>query len=73
MARRRRGLKAGSGWPIFAATVISRASFEKSFERFQPFLACLQSRGDPVGVTDRAEIERRIERFTIERAHDRHS
>ena len=32
-ARRRRELKAGSGMPILAATVISRASLEKTFER----------------------------------------
>src|SRR5262245_48362370 len=29
-----RGFMAGSGRPIFAAAVISRASLEKSFERF---------------------------------------
>jgi hypothetical protein len=33
MAARRRGLKAGSGAPSFAATVISRASLPKSLER----------------------------------------
>ena len=37
-----------------------------SFERLQPFLACLPSRHDPAGVTDRQEIERRIERFHAE-------
>src|SRR5690606_11884702 len=48
MARRRRGLNAGSGWPIFAATVISRASLEKILDRIASdlplrcmiFLAC---------------------------------
>ena len=34
MAARRRGFMAGSGRPILAATVISRASLEKSLERF---------------------------------------
>ena len=37
--------------------------YRKSQERFQAFVACLPRRGDPVGVTDRAEIERRIERW----------
>jgi uncharacterized Ntn-hydrolase superfamily protein len=35
--------------------------YRKSQERFQAFVACLPRRDDPVGVTDRAEIERRIE------------
>ncbi|MDQ6628079.1 MAG: DUF1028 domain-containing protein [Pseudomonadota bacterium] len=34
-----------------------------SLERFQPFMTCLAGRRDPVGLTDRDEIERRIERF----------
>src|ERR1700741_1425334 len=33
-AARRRGFMSGSGMPIFAATVISRLSFEKAAERF---------------------------------------
>jgi len=37
-----------------------------SFERLQPFLACLPSRHAPAGITDRHEIERRIERFHAE-------
>jgi uncharacterized Ntn-hydrolase superfamily protein len=37
--------------------------YGKSRERFQAFVACLPRRDDPVGVTDRAEIERRIERW----------
>ena len=41
--------------------------YEKSFERLQPFAACLAGRHDPVGVTDRQEIEARIERFRAER------
>ena len=36
-----------------------------SLERFQPFMACLPGRHDPVGVTDRAEIEARIAAFRI--------
>ncbi len=38
-----------------------------SFERFQPFVACLAGRHDLVGLIDRAEIEARIERFHAER------
>lgn len=40
-----------------------RRLYEKSLERYQPFMACLAGRHDPVGVTDRAQIEARIERF----------
>ena len=42
--------------------------YDKSLERFQPFLACLPRRADPVGTTDRAVIEEAIARFQIERA-----
>jgi uncharacterized Ntn-hydrolase superfamily protein len=38
-----------------------------SFERFQPFVACLPSRANPAGITDRAVIEREIERFQAHR------
>ena len=34
-----------------------RRLYEKSLERFQPFVACLPRRDDPAGVTDRAVIE----------------
>jgi uncharacterized Ntn-hydrolase superfamily protein len=37
--------------------------YRKSLESWQPFTACLAGRHDPVGLTDRAEIEARIERF----------
>jgi uncharacterized Ntn-hydrolase superfamily protein len=37
--------------------------YDKSLERYQPFMACLAGRHDGVGLTDRAEIEARIERF----------
>ncbi len=37
--------------------------YATSLERYQPFIACLAGRHDPVGVIDRAEIEARIERF----------
>ena len=43
------------------------ACFEKSLERFQPFVACLPSRADPAGIVDRAVIERNIERFQATR------
>jgi uncharacterized Ntn-hydrolase superfamily protein len=41
--------------------------YEKSLERFQPFVACLPSRARPAGVTDRAAIEAEIERFRAAR------
>lgn len=44
-----------------------RRLHEKSLERFQPFVACLAGRHDPVGVIHRDEIERRIEAFAAER------
>ena len=34
-----------------------------SLQRFQPFMACLPGRHDPVGETDRSRIEARIEAF----------
>lgn len=37
--------------------------YRVSLQRWQPFTACLAGRHDPVGLTDRAEIEARIERF----------
>jgi uncharacterized Ntn-hydrolase superfamily protein len=44
-----------------------RRLYDKSFERYQPFVACLAGRRDAVGLTDRAEIEARIERFNAAR------
>lgn len=41
--------------------------YATSLERFQPFMACLAGRRDAVGLTDRAEIEARIERFHADR------
>jgi len=38
-----------------------RRLYDKSFERFQPFIACLASSRDPVGLLHRDEIEARIE------------
>jgi uncharacterized Ntn-hydrolase superfamily protein len=40
-----------------------RRLYEKSLERYQPFMACLPSRARPAGITDRAVIEGKIERF----------
>ncbi len=37
--------------------------YRKSLERYQPFIACLAGRHDPVGLIDRSEIEASIERF----------
>ena len=44
-----------------------RRLYEKSLERFQPFIACLPGRHDPVGQLHRDEIERRVEAFVAER------
>lgn len=41
--------------------------YEKSLERYQPFMACLPGRHDARGLTDRAEIEARIARFHEQR------
>jgi uncharacterized Ntn-hydrolase superfamily protein len=35
--------------------------YQKSLERYLPFTACLAGRHDPVGLTDRAQIELRIQ------------
>jgi uncharacterized Ntn-hydrolase superfamily protein len=40
-----------------------RRLYDVSLERFQPFVACLPTLARPVGITDRATIEREIERF----------
>ena len=45
-----------------------RRLYRTSLERYQPFLACLPSRARPAGITDRAVIEKEIERFQKERA-----
>ena len=37
--------------------------YEKSAERFQPFIACLPSRAKPAGIYDRTVIEAGIARF----------
>jgi uncharacterized Ntn-hydrolase superfamily protein len=39
-----------------------------SLQRFQPFVACLPGRLDPVGELDRARIEARVEAFHASRA-----
>ncbi len=45
-----------------------RRLYEKSLERFQPFVACLPSRARPAGITDRTVIEAEVARFQTERA-----
>jgi uncharacterized Ntn-hydrolase superfamily protein len=45
-----------------------RRLYDKSFERFQPFVACLASRRDPFGLLRRDEIEARVEAFLQARA-----
>ena len=42
--------------------------YDVSLQRFQPFIACLAGRHDPVGELDRARIEAAIERFHASRA-----
>ena len=37
--------------------------YQVSLQRSQPFMACLAGRHDPVGLTDRDQIETRIARF----------
>jgi uncharacterized Ntn-hydrolase superfamily protein len=44
-----------------------RRLYDKSLERFQPFVACLPNRGRAAGITDRAVIEDEIARFQVER------
>ena len=39
--------------------------YAKSLERYQPFIACLAGRHDPVGLTDREQIEARIAQFQV--------
>ena len=41
-----------------------------SLERYQAFVSCLPSRALPAGITDRAVIEREIERFQTRRMRD---
>jgi uncharacterized Ntn-hydrolase superfamily protein len=41
--------------------------YEKSLERFQPFMSCLPRRDAPAGITDRAVIEAEVERFQAAR------
>ena len=41
--------------------------YDKSLERYQPFVACLPSAARPAGITDRTEIEAAIERFQARR------
>jgi uncharacterized Ntn-hydrolase superfamily protein len=45
-----------------------RRLYEKSLERFQPFVACLPSANRPAGVIDRSIIEAEIARFQAARA-----
>jgi uncharacterized Ntn-hydrolase superfamily protein len=44
-----------------------RRLYTVSLERFQPFIACLPHRNDPVGELDRARIEERIQAFQAAR------
>ncbi len=41
--------------------------YDKSLERFQPFVACLAGRNDPAGLLQRDAIEARIEAFAVAR------
>jgi len=44
--------------------------YEKSTERFQPFVSCLPSRRRPAGIVERAAIESEIARFQSARRND---
>ncbi len=45
-----------------------RRLYQVSLQRFQPFVACLPTAASAGGITDRAMIEARIERFQAARA-----
>jgi uncharacterized Ntn-hydrolase superfamily protein len=45
-----------------------RRLYDKSIERYQPFVACLPTRARPAGITDRTLIEAEIERYTAARS-----
>lgn len=45
-----------------------RRLYDKSLERYQPFVACLPTRARPAGITDRMLIEAEVERFTAARS-----
>src|SRR6185369_17219899 len=45
-----------------------RRLYTVSLQRYQPFVACLPGRHDPVGELDRACIEARVEAFRAARA-----
>ncbi len=45
-----------------------RRLYDKSLERFQPFLSCLAGRHDATGLTDRGQIEARITQFHAHQA-----
>ena len=45
-----------------------RRLYDKSLERYQPFLACLPSRTNQFGITDRSLIEAEVERFHAARS-----
>jgi len=44
-----------------------RRLYTVSLQRYQPFVACLAGRHDPVGELDRARIEARVEAFVASR------
>jgi len=48
-----------------------RRLYDVSLERFQAFVSCLPSRARPAGITDRALIEREVERLRTARAAHR--
>jgi uncharacterized Ntn-hydrolase superfamily protein len=44
-----------------------RRLYDKSLERFQPFLSCLPSRSRPAGITDRQQIDAAVVAFATRR------
>ena len=45
--------------------------YQKSLERYQPFMACLPGRHNAAGLTDRTQIEARIDSFHAQRRDQR--
>jgi uncharacterized Ntn-hydrolase superfamily protein len=46
-------------WPLIELHRL----YEKSLDRYQPFVTCLPTAARPAGITDRAQIEEEIARF----------
>jgi uncharacterized Ntn-hydrolase superfamily protein len=58
-------------YPLLSLRVELRRLYDKSLERYQPFVSCLPTHERPAGITDRAVIEAEIERYTAARKKKR--